>query len=80
MEPLFIYFDELKCDDQKRFILNFSKKDKIKKLLFSKKKHYFITSMKWFIKLDEVITDWKEYRKNKKLSQMCKIIIDKGLM
>ena len=64
MEYLYVYFYELTFDDQKKFILMFSKNNEIKKVLFSTEKDYFIiTSMKRFLKLDDDIKNWKNHKK-----------------
>lgn len=42
IEPVFIYFNELKFDDQKRLVLKFSNKDEVRKVLLSNKKGYFL--------------------------------------
>ena len=69
------YFLMIKKDLFKKFCKN----DEIKKVLFSSKKEYFITSEKCFLKLDNDIKNWKKYDKIKKLSEICKIIINQGI-
>ena len=78
MEPIYINFSEILLDNQKKFVLQFTKNDKIKKVLFCTNKEYFITSMKCFIKFYVDLTDWKEYRKIKKLSETCRTTLNKG--
>ena len=63
VEPVYIYFDEPIFDDKKIFILRFSKNNEMKKVLFSTKKDYFITSMKCFLKLDDDKKNWKSHKR-----------------
>ena len=55
MEPIFIYFNKLKFDKDKKFTLSFSDDDKIKSVIFKKCNDYFIVSMDCYIKLSNDI-------------------------
>ena len=65
-----MYFNEVYLDKDQKFILKFGKKDELKKLFFSAKTDYCITSMKTFIiKLhnDDKIKEWQNDKKIKNL-------------
>ena len=64
MEPIYIHFN-----DQKKTMFKFSKKDEINNILFTSDKDYFITSMKYFTKLDDDLIVRKESKKNPKTIQ-----------
>ena len=51
MEPVFVYSNKLKFDKNKRLTISFRDDDKIKSVLFKKKKDYFIISMDCYIEL-----------------------------
>ena len=65
-----MYFNEVYLDKDQKFILKFGKKDELKKLFFSAKTDYCITSMKTLIiKLhnDDKIKEWQNDKKIKNL-------------
>ena len=61
MEPVFIYFNELKFDSDKKFKTEFSNEDKITEVLFKKSKGYFKISMDCFIELSNDITKLSQF-------------------
>lgn len=54
---------------RKKTMFKFSKKDEINNILFTSDKDYFITSMKYFTKLDDDLIGRKESKKNPKTIQ-----------
>ena len=68
------YFDE-----KNRFVLNFNasgNENEIKETFFAKDKDYFITSMKYFLKIQPLFEDLGNYKEIKKLSDAANKIID----
>ena len=50
MEPVFIYFDEVECDERNRFTLKFSNDEEDEAtnyILFSKNKGYYKSDCNW---------------------------------
>ena len=46
MEPRYIYFKEIHLDTEKRFIIDLTKNNSIKKIKFSSRRNYFVTNLK----------------------------------
>ena len=65
IEPIFIYFDKLQFDKDKKFMLEFSKDDEITEVLFKQFKDYFIISMNSFIELSNDTKSSTQYKKIK---------------
>ena len=51
MDPIFIYYNDLKFQDNKIFTIEFSDGDQLDGVLFKKKKDYYLISMSCFIKI-----------------------------
>ena len=65
IEPIFIYFDKLQFDKDKKFMLEFSKDDEITEVLFKQFKDYFIISMNSFTELSNDAKSSTQYKKIK---------------
>ena len=52
MEPKYIFFNELKIDSNHRFLLNFAESESVKQICFSRRKNYFITNLKVYVKVE----------------------------
>lgn len=79
MDLDFIYSNELEFVEKTRFVLNFnsgSAESEIKEIVFSKDKDYFITSMKWFLKIQRLNEDLANYKDIKELSYTANKITD----
>ena len=46
MEPRYTYFKEIHLDTEKRFIIDLTKNNSIKKIKFSPRRNYFVTNLK----------------------------------
>ena len=64
-EPIFIYFNKLKFDKDKKFTLEFSNDDGITEVLSKQSKDYFIISMDCFIELSNDVKSSTQYTKIK---------------
>ena len=65
MEPVFVYFNNLKSYSDKKFKIEFSNDDEITEVLRKKCKDYFI-SMDSFIELSNNITKSSQLKKKKR--------------
>ena len=63
IESIFIYFDKLQFDKDKKFMLEFSNDDEITEVLFKQFKEYFIISMNSFIELSNDAKSSTQYKK-----------------
>ena len=79
MEPVFIYFNELKFDSDKKFKTEFSNEDKITEVLFKKSKGYFKISMDCFIELSNDITKLSQFKKIEEISDLANNILISGI-
>ena len=74
-EPIFISFDKLKFDKEKKFTLEFSNGDEITEVLFKQFKDYFIINMDYFIELSNDIKSSTQYKKIKEISDIANNIL-----
>lgn len=51
MEPIFIYYIDLKFDKHKKFTISFSNEDSLRGVVFRKNRDYYITSMTKVLRL-----------------------------
>ena len=65
IESIFIYFDKLQFDKDKKFMLEFSNDDEITEVLFKHFKEYFIIIMNSFIELSNDAKSSTQYKKIK---------------
>ena len=56
MEPIFIYYNNLKFKDNKVFTVEFSNEDQLQGITFRKAKDYYLTSMSCYIQLTNDIS------------------------
>ena len=74
MEPVYIHFNKLLFDEEKKFTLRFSDEEEIKKISFTKNKDYFITNMTCFI-----VHTVSENKKVIELSNICRELLKQNL-
>ena len=82
MEPVFMYWNKIKFkgnDNFKEFTVNFSDGDNLNGVIFKKKKDYFITSLTANVEIDKDLTNLKDYKKIKEISEKSNEIIKKGI-
>ena len=75
MEPIFIYYNDLKFKDNKVFTIEFSNADQLQGVMFNKSKDYYLTSITCFIQLTELI----HFEKIKKISDLSNDISNNGI-
>ena len=69
MEPVFMYWDKIKFEDNnnfKDFKVKFSDGDSLNGVFFKKNKDFFIASMSAFISLEQDVKELKDYKQIKK--------------
>ena len=82
MEPVFMYWDKVKFEDNnnfKDFKIKFSNGDSLDGVIFKKNKDYYITSMSAFIALEKNLKELKDYETIKKLSEISNAILENGI-
>ena len=81
MEPIFIYCDKVKFQDNeyKIFKLDFSDGDNLEGVFFRKNRDYFITSMSCFITLEQDLKELNHYVDVKKISEISNEILKNGI-
>ena len=75
MEPKYIFFNELKIDSNHRFLLNFAESESVKQICFSRRKNYFITNLKVYVKVEIEIEKWNDCDKIVELSKFCQKVL-----
>ena len=66
MDPIFIYYNDLKFQDNKTFTIEFSDGNRLDGLLFKKKKDYYLVSMSCFIEITNDLSELTHYDDIKK--------------
>ena len=79
MEPLFIYYNNLSFNQNKRFTLEFSDNDLLERVLFRKNKDYYITSMSCYVDLTVDVTKLPQSNQIKKNSDLANAILPDGV-
>ena len=82
MEPVFMYWDKVKFEDNnnfKDFKVKFSNGDSLDGVIFKKNKDYNITSMSAFIALEKNLKELKDYDTIKKISEISNAILENGI-
>ena len=81
MDPVFIYYDKVKFqnDDYKIFKVDFSDGDNLEGVFFRKNRDYYITSMSCFITLEQDLKELKYYDDLKKISKISNKILKNGI-
>ena len=72
MEPIFIYYVNLKFEENKKFTIEFSNEDRLQGIMFRKAKDYYLTSMSCFIQLMNDLTELENLQQYKKNIQFVK--------
>ena len=79
MDPIFIYYNNLKFSENKQFTLEFSNKDLLQGIIFLKNRDYFLMSMSCFMEVENKISKLKQYPAIKKISGLANRIIKNGV-
>ena len=79
MEPIFIYYNDLKTDKQKKFTINFSDEDLLKDVVFRNNRDYYVTSMTSYVDLTVIITKLPKYDKTKEINNLVTVILRDGI-
>ena len=70
MEPIFIYYNNLKFQENKIFTIEFDDGDQLDGVLFKKKKDYYLVSMSCFIEITNDLSELTHYDNIKKISYL----------
>ena len=79
MDPIFIYYNNLKFAENKKFTLEFSDRDILQGIIFRKNKDYFLMSLTCFIETENDITELMQYADIQKISEFANRIIKNGI-
>ena len=79
MELVFIYYNNLSFDKNKRFTLEFSDGDLLESVIFKKNKNYYITSMSCYVDLTVDVTKLPQFDKIKEISDLANAILADGV-
>ena len=84
MEPVFMYWDKVKFENNnnsfKDFTVKFSNGDSLDGVFLKKNKDYYITSLSSVITLEKNVKELKDYEKIKKISDISNTILQKTLV
>ena len=61
MDPIFIYYNDLKFQDNKIFTIEFSDGDRLDEGLFKKYIYYYLISMSCFIEITNDLSELTHY-------------------
>ena len=79
MKPIFIYYNNLNFDQNKRFTLEFSDDDRLEGVLFKKNKDYYITSISCYVDLTADVTELPQFYKIKEVLDLSNVILADGV-
>ena len=79
MEPVFIYYNNLRFDQNKIFTLEFSYGDLLEGVIFKKNKEYYITNMSCYVDLTVDVTKLPQFDKIKEISDLANAILADGV-
>ena len=79
MDPKFIYYNDLKFQDNKVFTIKFSDGGRLVGVLFKKKKDYYLVSMSCFIEITNDLSKLTHYDDIKKMSDLSNTILKNGI-
>ena len=75
---MFIYYNNLKFEENKTFTIGFSNEDRLQGKMFRKAKDYYLTSMSCFIQLTNDLTELMHFDDIKKISDLSHNILKNG--
>lgn len=75
MEPIFIYYNNLKFDQNKNFTLEFCNGDKLDGLIFKKNKDYYIKNMSCYVDLAVDVNKLPQFDKIKEIYDLSNAIL-----
>ena len=81
MEPIFMYWNEVKFEgdnNYKKFIVNFNDEDRLDGVIFRKRKNYYIISLTTDIKIEKKISKLADYEKIKETSKKFNEVLKNG--
>ena len=79
MEPVFIYYNNLKFkENSKIFTADYSDEDRLQGIMFNKNKDYYLTSMSCYIQLTNEVEKLKEFPDIKKIADLSEQILRRG--
>ena len=79
MDLIFIYYNDLKFQDNKIFMIKFSNGNRLDGVLFKKKKDYYLVSMSCFIEITNDLSELTHYSNIKKISDLSNSISKNGI-
>ena len=79
MDPIFIYYNDLKFQDNKVFTIKFSNVGQLVGVLFKKKKYYYLVSMSCFIEITNDLSELTHYDNIKKIAELSNSILKNGI-
>ena len=79
MDPKFIYYNDLKFQDNKVFTIKFSDGGRLVGVLFKKKKDYYLVSMSCFIEITNDLSKLTHYNNIKKIAELSNSILKNGI-
>ena len=79
MDLIFIYYNDLKFQDNKIFTIEFSNVDRLDGVLFKKKKDCYLVSMSCFIEITNDLSKLTHYNDIKKISNLLNSILKNGV-
>ena len=79
MDLVFIFYNNLKFEDNKKFTIEFSNDDRLQGVMFLKNNDYYLTSMSCYIQLTNDLTELTHYDDVKKISDLSNDILKNGI-
>ena len=75
MEPVFIYYNDLKFKEHLIFTVEFSNVDQLQGIMFRQARNYYLTSMSCYIQLTNDISKLTHYNEIKKIADLSNNIL-----
>ena len=79
MDPVFIFYNNLKFEDNKKLTIEFSNDDRLQGVMFLKNNDYYLTSISCYIQLTNDLTELTHYDDVKKISDLSSDILKNGI-
>ena len=79
MEPIFIYYNNLKFKDNEAFTVEFSNENQLRGIMFRKARDHYLTSMSCYIQLTNDISKLMHYKEIKKIADLLNSILKNGI-